>query len=85
MVHKRESMMSFPPVNSAELVVYPYMDMGGGSGHSTPFETPVAMGEGMYTGSINYSMSGTWTTDITLQIEGESLTLPTFEYSVQAR
>ena len=85
MVHKRESMMSFPPVNSAELVVYPYMDMGGGSGHSTPFEAPVAMGEGMYTGSINYSMSGTWTTDITLQIEGESLTVPTFEYSVQAR
>ena len=36
-IHKRESVMSFLPVTNAELSVYPYMDMGGGEGHSTPF------------------------------------------------
>lgn len=85
MVHKRVSMMSFPAVTNAEVSVYPYMDMGGGEGHSTPFQNPEPMGEGMYTGSINYSMSGTWTTDITLLIDGDSLAVPTFEYNVQAR
>ena len=85
MVHKRETMMSFPAVADAELDVYPYMDMGGGEGHSTTFENPAAAGSGMYTGSINYSMSGTWTTDVTLIVGGDELEVPTFEYSVQAQ
>ena len=85
LVHKRATMMSFPAISDASLDVYPYMDMGGGEGHSTSFENPVAMGDGMYSGSINYSMSGTWTTDVTLYIEGDTLAVPTFEYSVRAQ
>lgn len=85
MIHKRETMMSFPSVSDAEIVVYPYMDMGGGQGHSTPFEAPTAKGNGMYTGSINYSMSGTWTTTVQLTVGSDILDEVTFEYSVKAQ
>lgn len=86
MVHKRETMMSFPATTDVEMVVYPYMDMGGGQGHSTPFTAPVATGNGMFTGDINYSMSGTWTTSVRL-ITASNDTLPevVFEYSVLAQ
>lgn len=85
MVHKRESMMSFPAVSDAELSVYPFMDMGGGEGHSTTFQTPVAKGDGMYEGSINYSMSGTWTTDVQVMTSSDTSSVVTFEYSVIAQ
>jgi hypothetical protein len=86
MVHTRETMMSFPAVSDAELIIYPYMDMGGGSGHSTEFTVPEAMGDGIYEGDINYSMSGTWTTSVQI-ITAQNDTLPevVFEYSVQAK
>lgn len=85
MIHERETMMSFPEVSDAVLEVYPYMDMGGGQGHSTPFENPAAKGNGMYTGSINYSMSGTWTTTVQLTAGTDILDAVTFEYSVKAQ
>ena len=85
MVHTRESMMSFPPVENAELEIYPFMDMGGGTGHSTEFNPPVADGNGYYEGSINYSMSGTWTTSATLKVGDVTLPEVMFEYSVQAQ
>lgn len=85
MVHTRESMLSFPPVSDAQLSVYPYMDMGGGSGHSTDFTNPVPTGNGMYEGDINYSMSGVWTTSAELTVDGETLPEVVFEYSVQAK
>ncbi len=85
MVHERETMMSFPAVSDIGIDVYPYMDMGGGQGHSTPFENPVAQGSGMYTGSINYSMSGTWTTTVELIVGTDTLDAVTFEYSVKAQ
>jgi hypothetical protein len=85
MVHTRESMMSFPPVVDAELEIYPYMDMGGGSGHSTEFTAPDAQEAGYYEGSINYSMSGTWTTSVSLTAGDVTLPEVMFEYSVQAQ
>lgn len=86
MLHTRETMMSFPEVADAELIVYPYMDMGGGSGHSTEYTTPTASGGGLYEGDINYSMSGTWTTSVQV-VTAQQDTLPevVFEYSVQAK
>lgn len=83
-IHTRESMMNFPPVEDAELEIYPYMEMGGGSGHSTDFTTPEAKDAGYYEGSINYSMSGTWTTSVTLTADGNTLPEVVFEYSVKA-
>lgn len=85
MIHTRESMMSFPAVADAGMIVYPYMDMGGGSGHSTDFTPPVATGNGFYEGDINYSMSGVWTTSVELIIENDTLPEVVFEYSVQAK
>lgn len=84
LVHTRESMMNFPPVENIEMGVYPYMDMGGGSGHSTNFTNPVATGDGFYEGDINYSMSGTWTTSVNLIVENDTLPEVVFEYSVRA-
>lgn len=84
LIHTRESMMSFPSVNDLEISIYPYMDMGGGSGHSTDYTTPTANENGYYEGSINYSMSGTWTTSVELIAENDTLPEVVFEYSVQA-
>lgn len=85
LVHKRESMMNFPATSDAELEIYPYMDMGGGQGHSTDFTTPVSKEGGMYEGSINYSMSGVWTTSVKLIAGNDTLPEATFEYSVKAK
>lgn len=85
LLHKRESMMSFPPFSDAELIVYPFMDMGGGHGHSTNFTPPVAKSNGFYAGDINYSMSGTWTTSVQIVAQGDTLPEVVFEYQVQAR
>lgn len=85
LVHMRESMMNFPAVSNVELEVYPYMDMGGGQGHSTDFNAPIAKGNGMYEGSINYSMSGVWTTSVQLIADNDTLPKATFEYSVKAK
>lgn len=85
MVHKRENMMSFPPAGNLQLSIDPWMDMGGGEGHSTPFTDPAEVSEGRYEGSINYSMSGGWTTSVTLSIDGRALPEVTFGYQVQAR
>jgi len=85
LVHTRETMMSFPAVSNAELVVFPYMDMGGGTGHSTPFTPPVSAGNGFYEGDINYSMSGLWTTTVELVVANDTLPEIVFEYSVIAK
>ncbi|MTI87864.1 MAG: hypothetical protein FH748_07840 [Balneolaceae bacterium] len=85
MVHTRENMMSFPAVDNLELIIYPYMDMGGGQGHSTDFNHPTGQGKGLYSGSINYSMSGVWTTSVRIVADNDTLPEAVFEYSVQAK
>jgi hypothetical protein len=59
-LHKKGTMMHFPSTNDFDLSLYPYMDMGGGEGHSAPFEQLQAIGNGVFEGSISYSMSGDW-------------------------
>lgn len=56
----------FEPVTDASLDLYPYMDMGGGEGHSTPYEAPVHVGGGQYRGMVNFIMSGGW--DMTVKV-----------------
>lgn len=60
----------FEPLTGASLNLYPYMDMGGGEGHSTPFEAPVHVGDGVYTGTVNFIMAGGW--DMTVYVQSES-------------
>ena len=54
------------PVTGAQIDLYPYMDMGAGEGHSTPFEPPVHTSDGHYKGMVNFIMSGGW--DMTLYV-----------------
>lgn len=63
----RQTEDAFVPVEDAVLDLYPYMDMGAGEGHSTPYEAPVAIGDGHYVGSVNFIMSGGW--DMTVYVQ----------------
>jgi hypothetical protein len=79
----RETATGFLPVTDAVLDLYPYMDMGGGDGHSTPYEPPVHTGGGHYEGRVNFIMSGGW--DMTVYVDRPEHTTATvvFEnYSV---
>lgn len=44
---------------------YPYMDMGGGDGHSTPFTTPSETAPGLWRSRVDFIMSGGW--DLTVR------------------
>lgn len=66
MLHKKMTMMSFPSTDDFTLSMYPYMDMGAGEGHSAPYEQLTAKGNGVFEGSISYSMSGDWQITVTI-------------------
>ena len=68
----REIDGGYAPLNNAEIDLYPYMDMGGGDGHSTPFEQPVFIQEGRYRGSVDFIMAGGW--EMTVYIDREDAT-----------
>lgn len=58
MIHKKESMMSFTPVNDFDIVMTPEMiSMGHGSPNNI---SPVFVSNGHYKGSVNYTMTGDW-------------------------
>ncbi len=57
----------FAPIENAVLDLYPYMDMGAGEGHSTPYERPRSLRNGAYRGSVNFIMSGGW--DMTVYVQ----------------
>lgn len=57
-IHKKASMMSFPADDSFTVQFEPEMVS---MGHSSPNNTdPVSIGDGLYQGVVNYSMSGDW-------------------------
>lgn len=57
-VHKKQSMMSFPPVEGLTINSEPEMPaMGHGSPNN---EDPVSTGNGHYKGKVNFTMSGLW-------------------------
>ncbi len=51
---------AFEPVSNLGVVLYPYMDMGGGDGHSTPFRALATSTPGRYRWSVDFIMSGGW-------------------------
>ena len=57
-------------VSDASLDLFPYMDMGAGEGHSTPYEAPV-FSAGQYRGTVNFIMAGGW--DMTVFVDGAGL------------
>lgn len=57
-LHKRESMMSYPPVLDAEFLFEPWMpSMDHGSGNNIH---PVHQQNGHYKGLVNFNMTGDW-------------------------
>jgi hypothetical protein len=57
-IYKRESMMNFPPVDGYVIEMEPEMpSMGHGSPNNV---NPVSKGSGMYTGAVNFTMTGYW-------------------------
>lgn len=62
----------FEAVSDALLDLYPYMDMGGGEGHSTPYSPPVHIGQGHYRGEVNFIMSGGWDMTVIVTHDGST-------------
>jgi hypothetical protein len=75
-LHKRESMMSFPPVTDAVFSFEPWMpSMDHGSSNNTD---PVHAGNGFYSGKVNFNMTGDWELRFTVEIDGEDVGLHVF-------
>ncbi len=57
-IYKRESMMSFPAVDDLVVSMEPEMPT---MGHGSPNNVdPVSVGNGMYEGKVNFTMTGYW-------------------------
>lgn len=63
---------AFEAVDGAEATLAPYMDMGGGDGHSTPHGEVAALGGGRYAWDVDFIMSGGWEMTVTLTPPGGS-------------
>lgn len=71
LIHKRESMMSFPADNDFTIDMVPeMMSMGHGSPNNI---SPVSIGNGHYNGEINYTMTGDWRMHMTLSKAGTEI------------
>jgi len=57
---------NFETENGATPSLAPYMDMGGGDGHSTPFTKPTGAGNGRYRSTVDFIMSGGWEMGVSL-------------------
>ena len=63
---------AFEPVDGAAADLHPYMDMGGGDGHSTPYGGFEAQGGGRYAWDVDFIMSGGWEMTVSLTPPGEA-------------
>ncbi len=63
-IHKKENMMSFPPVDGLTIKIEPEMpSMGHGSPNN---ENPVSTGNGHYLGKVNFTMTGYWKVNLVI-------------------
>lgn len=74
-----ETSTGFEPLGGAAVDIYPYMDMGGGDGHSTPFTTPEEHEVGRWHSEITFVMSGGW--ELSLYLERTGAERDTFLFS----
>lgn len=69
-LHKKASMMSFPPDSSYTCTIYPWMpSMGHGSPNNVD---PVHVGMGHYNGDVNFTMTGDWQIKVYLHKNGQT-------------
>ncbi len=76
-IHKRESMMEFPPVVNAVISFHPWMpSMDHGSSNNV---SPVHQSDGFYKGQVNFNMTGDWQLRFDIQINGMTIDRRTFD------
>ncbi len=76
LIHKKTSMMSFPPVDDFTIVMTPEMvSMGHGSPNNVD---PVFVGNGHYNGDVNYTMTGDWRLHLQLLQSGVEIQADAF-------
>ena len=64
MIYKKESMMSFPPDSTLTVQIETLMP---GMGHGSPNNVnPIYSGNGLYSGKVNFTMSGDWQVGISI-------------------
>ena len=67
-IHKRASMMDWPPVDDFEISIEPEMPM---MGHGSPNNVdPESQGNGFYAGKVNFTMDGYWKVNMELMKNG---------------
>lgn len=70
-VYKRESMMDFPAVSDLTLEMTPEMpSMGHGSPNNV---SPTSIGNGLYKGRVNFTMTGDWRIHLKLSRNGSEI------------
>lgn len=76
-LHKRESMMNFPPVLNAKMEFEPWMpSMDHGSSNNV---SPIHKENGFYIGQVNFNMTGDWELRFDLEIDGVEIDQQAFE------
>lgn len=76
-LHKRETMMNFPPVLNADFHFEPWMpSMDHGSGNNV---APIHDGNGFYSGQVNFNMTGDWELRFSITLDNEELGEHIFE------
>ena len=67
-IHKKASMMSFPPDSTYTVEITPEMpSMGHGSPNNV---NPVSIGNGHYKGKVNFTMTGEWKINLVIKKDG---------------
>lgn len=80
-VHRRETMMSFPGVADLTAHVEPGMPS---MGHGSPGNVdPVAAGDGLYRGALNFTMTGDWRVEVALFAGERALPSVSFDLTVE--
>ena len=76
LIHKRQSMMMFPPVTDLSLEMTPDMpSMGHGSPNNV---NPTHVSNGHYKGTVNFTMTGEWRITLVLKKSGVTIGTPAF-------
>ena len=72
LLHKSQDDIIFTEVDSAQMAIFPWMHlMGHGSSNN---ENPVYIGNGIYSGKVNFNMSGEWYVYDTITYQGRVIT-----------
>jgi hypothetical protein len=79
-VYTRKSMMDFPPVEDLNMEIEPMMlSMGHGSPNNV---NPSHVGNGIYEGTVNFTMTGKWTIFTLLKDQGQTAIGDTLQFSM---